>query len=397
MIRVGTCALSGRGWLAGGLSALFVGACVPVPGPNGGSEPEPFEWNLPPGFPTPLVPDDNPMTNEKVTLGRFLFYDTRLSGNGMQSCASCHVRSHGFADPMPTSVGSTGERVSRNAPGLANAAYHSTYTWSSRLLTKFEQQMLIPMFSEEPVELGITGMEDEVLDRFRADADYQAMFTDAFPADDDPFNFDRIVKAIASFQRTMIAGHSPWHRSVYQGEDDAIDDSVRRGAELFFSERLECHHCHGGFHFSQATQHDGTVFQEVSFHNIGLYNLDGQGAYPPSDPGLFQFTGDPDNMGKFRAPSLQNVAITAPYFHDGSAATLEEVVAVYEAGGRLIESGPHAGDGRENPLKSGFIRGFTLTDQERVDLIAFLESLTDETFLADPRFSNPFEEMPTKP
>lgn len=360
-------------------------------GPDNDSASTAYEWDLPMGFPMPVVPDDNPMTVEKVELGRHLFYDPRLSGNGRQACASCHLREHGFAEPRAASLGSTGESTARNAPGLANTLYYSTLTWSSRVLTEFEQQMLIPMFGEDPVELGITGSEEEVLARFRDEEIYQNLFAAAFPGQEAPVTFGNVVKAIACFLRTMIAGASPWHQAVYQGRDEALGESARRGAELFFSERLECHHCHGGFHFSQATRHDGTVFEEVSFHNTGLYNLDGLGAYPASDPGLIALTGHPEDMGKFRAPSLQNVAITAPYFHDGSVATLEEVIAVYEAGGRDIQSGPLAGDGRANPYKSGFIRGFTLTDQERRDLIAFLEALTDENFLADQRFSNPFE------
>lgn len=362
--------------------------------PTSGNDnaPAPYVWQLPPGFPTPVVPADNPMSDAKAELGRRLFYDPRLSGNGTISCASCHPREHAFADPRPTSVGSTGEHTARNAPGLANAAYYSTFTWSSRLLQRFEQQMLVPMFGEDPIEMGITGRDEEVLQRLRDDERYRQLFAAAFPDADDPISFDHVIKSIAVFLRTMITGHSRWHRAIYQGEDDAIDDAVRRGAELFFSERLECHHCHGGFHFSQATRHDGTVFDEFAFHNIGLYNVDGLGAYPASDPGLIRFTENPDDMGKFRAPSLINVALTAPYFHDGSAATLREVIAVYEAGGRVIDSGPNAGDGRTNPFKSGFIRGFTLTDQERDDLIAFLESLTDDGFLTDPRFANPFEE-----
>ncbi|NOS99226.1 MAG: di-heme enzyme [Phycisphaerales bacterium] len=379
-----------------GLLAFLPGACVPAPMPGDGTEPPPstYEFRLPQGFPTPVVPDDNPMTDEKIELGRHLFYDTRLSGNGLQACASCHIPEHGFAEPRTTAVGSTGQVTARNAPGLANAAYYSTYTWSSKLLLRFEQQMLIPMFGEDPIEMGITGNEDVVLERIRDDDRYTTLFAAAFPDDAGAFDFDHIVKAIACFLRTMIAGDSRWHRAIYQGEDAALGDAARRGAELFFSERLECHHCHGGFHFTQATRHDGTVFQEGSFHNIGLYNVNDEGGYPPSDTGLLKFTGDPNDMGKFRAPSLQNVAATAPYFHDGSAATLRDVIAVYEAGGRLLESGPNAGDGRTNPLKSGFIRGFTLTDSERDDLIAFLESLTDDRFLSDPRFGNPFEQEP---
>ncbi len=342
----------------------------------------------------PVVPESNPPTAEKIELGRYLFYDKQLSGNGTQACASCHVQRNGFADPWTTSIGSTGQLTVRNAPGLANAVYYSTLTWSSRLVTEFEQQMLIPMFGENPVELGITGNEDLILQRFRENEQYQQLFNLAFPDDEDPYSIDHIVRAISSFLRTMIAGNSRWHQAIYQGEDSALTEPARRGAELFFSERLECHHCHGGFHFSQATRHDGTVFEEVSFHNIGLYNVDGLGAYPAIDQGLVKFTSNPQDMGKFRAPSLHNVAVTAPYFHDGSASTLEDVIMHYEAGGRLLEDGPNAGDGRTNPYKSGFIRGFTLSETEREDLIAFLEALTDETFLADSRFSSPFEAFP---
>lgn len=381
------------GLLLAAVGAFGGSGCVPLP-PDGEEQPTGYLGDLPRGFPVPVVPADNPMTEEKIELGRHLFYDPRLSGNATQACASCHRQEHGFAEDRVTSVGSTGQLTARNAPGLANAAYHSTLTWSSKLLVKFEQQMLIPMFGEDPLELGITGHDDEVLQRFREDDRYQSLFAAAFPDVEDPFHFDQVVKSIASFLRTMIAGHSPFHRATYQGEFDALSESARRGAELFFSERLECHHCHGGFHFTQASVHQGSVFQEGSFHNIGLYNVDGQGGYPPSDTGLFAFTGDPQDMGKFRAPSLQNVAVTAPYFHDGSAATLRDVIAVYEAGGRNVESGPNAGDGRENPLKNGFIRGFMLSDQERDDLLAFLESLTDESFLSDPRFANPWEQPP---
>lgn len=388
--------LTGLGSAASATVMMCIVGCVQSPnGPsNDNVETTPHELQLPAGFPMPVIPEDNPLTDEKIALGRFLFYDTRLSGNGTQSCSSCHVQEHGFADPRAKSLGSTGEMTTRNAPGLANSIYYSSLTWSSRLLLTFEQQMILPMFGEDPIEMGITGHEEEVLQRLRDDVQYQQMFAAAFPNDEDPVAIGNIVGSIASFLRTMIAGDSPWHRAIYQGDDSAIDDSVRRGADLFFSERLECHHCHGGFNFSQATRHDGTVFEEFAFHNTGLYNLDGEGAYPPSDQGLIRFTGNPTDMGKFRAPSLMNIALTAPYFHDGSVPTLREVIAVYEAGGRLVESGPNAGDGRTNPFRSGFIKGFTLTEDERNDLIAFLEALTDETFINNPQFSNPFENEP---
>jgi cytochrome c peroxidase len=162
--------------------------------------------------------------------------------------------------------------------------------------------------------------------------------------------------------------------------------------ELFYSERLECHHCHGGFNFTEASVHAGSAFDAALFHNTGLYDLDGAGAYPAGNTGLYELTGEPADMGRFRAPTLRNVAVTAPYMHDGSVETLEEVIRIYEAGGRLIEDGPWAGDGRSSPLKSGLIPGFALTDDERADLVAFLESLTDARFLTDPRFADPYEE-----
>lgn len=379
---------------AGGALWLLAGCPVSMPDAPGTGTTTPYDLQLPAGFPNPIIPDDNPLTVEKVTLGRHLFYDKRLSGNGTESCSSCHQQQFGFADPRVMPLGSTGHATGRNSPGLANALYYSSLTWSSKVLVTFEQQMLVPMFGEDPIELGLTGHEEEVLARFRDDAQYVAMFQAAFPDSRDPINFDNAVKSIASFLRTMVSGNSPWHRAIYQGEDAAISDSVRRGAELFFSERLECHHCHGGFHFTQASTHEGTAFQEGSFQNTGLYNIDGMGAYPAADTGLFKSTGNAADMGKFRAPSLQNVAVTAPYFHDGSAATLEEVIRIYEAGGRNITSGANAGDGRTNPLKNGFVGGFTLTDQERADLIAFLEALTDEEFLHDPRFSEPGPDAP---
>jgi cytochrome c peroxidase len=136
--------------------------------------------------------------------------------------------------------------------------------------------------------------------------------------------------------------------------------------------------------------HERNKLGEVAYHNTGLYNIDGKGAYPPENIGIAEITGRPEDMGRFRAPSLRNVAVTAPYMHDGSIASLDAVIDHYAEGGRTIPAGPHAGVGRTNPLKSSFLPGFTLTPDERRDLVAFLESLTDEEFLRDPRFSNPW-------
>lgn len=356
-----------------------------------------YPWNLPPGFPLPYVPPDNPMTLAKVELGRQLFYDQRLSVDATMACASCHFQHLAFSDGKATPHGATGDALTRNSPGLANVAYYSTLTWANPVLTDLERQILIPMFSEFPIEMGITGHEAEVLARFQQDQAYQQLFAAAFPNTPDPFTWDHIAKALASFTRALISADSPYDR-FQAGEIAALSAAALRGMDMFLSEELECHHCHGGFNFTGSTRQRTTVFVETPFHNTGLYNLDGQGAYPANNSGVAAISNRPDDMGRFRAPSLRNVALTAPYMHDGSVATLEAVIRQYEAGGRVISSGPYAGDGRRSPLKSGLVSGFTLTDQERADLIAFLEALTDHTFITDPRFSDPFSaEAVTQP
>lgn len=347
---------------------------------------------VPAWYPAPSIPEDNAFTQEKAQLGRFLFYDRRMSGNGTQSCGSCHKQWLAFSDGLSVSVGSTDEEHPRNSPTLTNVAYNASLTWAHPELTELEEQVLIPIFGEFPVELGVTGLEDEVLARFAADPVYQELFPMAFPDDDDtlPIRWETVADALSTFCRSLISSNSPYDQVVGGGEVGAMTLEQLEGAETFFSETTECHHCHGGFNFTLSTDHEDSQFDEVRFHNTGLYNLDGDGAYPADNTGVFEITGDPEDMGKFRAPTLRNVAVTAPYMHDGSMETLEEVIRFYEAGGRVIEEGQYAGDGTASPLKSGFMAGFTLTDDQRANLIAFLESLTDEEFLTDPRFSDPF-------
>ncbi|MCA9686834.1 MAG: di-heme enzyme [Myxococcales bacterium] len=350
-----------------------------------------FPLELPAGFPAPYVPEENPLTQAKAELGRYLFYDERLSGNGTQACAGCHFPELAFTDGELTAAGSTGEVLARNSLGLTNSAYSSKLTWANPNLDLLEQQIRIPLFAEFPVELGVTGHEDEVLARFAEDAEYLDLFAAAFPEDAEPVTLDNIVKALASFVRTMISGDSPYDRYL-AGDAGAISDAAKRGADLFFSEELECHHCHGGFNFSLATRHAGTTFTQSAFQNTGLYDIDGMGAYPPGNTGLHEFTAEDGDMGRFRPPSLRNVAVTGPYLHDGSVETLGEVIDIYAAGGRLIPEGePWAGDGRANPYKSGLVSGFALDAQQRNDLLAFLISLTDESFLTNPALADPFE------
>lgn len=348
-----------------------------------------FTWDLPPGFPAPRVPADNPMTADKVELGRHLFYDTRLSVSGAFSCASCHQQSRAFADPLPRGIGATGEIHPRGSMSLANVVYTPALTWVNPNLRSLEAQALIPMFGEHPIELGLAGREDHVLQALAADSRYRRMFPAAFPNEAQPLSVRNITRAIAAFERTLLSGRSPYDRFL-RGDSTAISAAARRGANLFFSERLECFHCHGGFTFSGSVDHMNLAFAEVEFHNTGLYNIGGTGGFPRENPGLREFTQREEDEGRFRAPTLRNIAVTAPYMHDGSVPTLDAVLDHYAAGGRTLTDGPHAGIGSENPNKSEFINGFTLSPSERADLMAFLHSLTDSTFLTDPRFANPW-------
>ena len=347
-----------------------------------------FVFELPSNFPAPRVPDDNPMSEVKVELGRRLFYDVRLSGNETQSCGSCHVQALAFTDGAEVSTGSTGEMTPRGSMSLANIGYAASLTWANPTLRALEDQALVPMFGESPIELGLAGREDELLQRLRDEPIYQDLFARAF-RDDEPVTVANVVRAIGAFQRTLISGNSPYDRFL-RGDDDAISESARRGGDLFFGEEVECFHCHGGFLFSSAIDHAGNVFDQSSFQNNGLYNVDGRGAYPASNPGLYEFTEDRADHGKFKPPTLRNIAVTAPYMHDGSIQTLEGVLEHYAAGGRNVSDGEHLGDGRESPNKSLFVNGFELTEERRADLLAFLESLTDESFLTNPEFSDPW-------
>jgi cytochrome c peroxidase len=349
---------------------------------------KPFAWNLPAGFPMPRVPADNPMSEAKVELGRRLFYDKKLSLNETQSCASCHIQALAFTDGRTSALGSTGEMHRRNAQGLANVAYVTALTWANPLVESLETQALLPIFGETPIELGFSGREDELIQRLSSDADYASRFRASFPEDAPSISMANVTRAIGAFQRTLLSGNSPYDRFTFQNEATAMSEAAKRGQVLFFSHELQCDHCHTGFQFADSVAHEGTAQPEKIFNNTGLYNEGGTGAYPSADPGVVEVTHLPEDMGRFRAPSLRNVAVTAPYMHDGSIATLGEVIDHYAAGGRArAQNG-----GQASPFQSEFVQGFAITDEEKAELIAFLESLTDEAFLKDSRFSNPFEQ-----
>ncbi|MDY0049739.1 MAG: di-heme enzyme, partial [Halothiobacillaceae bacterium] len=318
-----------------------------------------------------------------------LFYDKRLSGNGTMACASCHLQHLAFTDGKAVSTGSTGQQTPRGAMPLANVVYHPTLTWANPELTTLEKQMETPLFATDPVEMGVNDDNREtVLQRFRDDPAYPERFRSAFPDDPSPIHFDNIIKAIATFERGILAGNSRYDR--YLAGEHTLNAAELRGMNLFNSEQAECFHCHAGFNFNDQVTYAGIRFLETPFHNTGLYNLGETGAYPAPNRGVFEITGLPMDMGAFRAQSLRNVAVTAPYMHDGSIATLEEVLDFYADGGRNIPAGPHAGDGRYNPYKSELITSIALNAQEKADIVAFLRTLTDESLLTDPRYADPF-------
>jgi len=317
------------------------------------------------------------MSPSKVELGRRLFYDIRLSGPGYMSCASCHDLQRGLTDGRRVAIGSTGQRHSLNTPQIANVGYQAALTFADPLVHSLEQQALMPLFGENPIEMGATGREAQVLQHLARNSIYAELFRVSFPGSNGQPNFKLIAKALAAFQRTLISANAPFDRYKYGGDQQAISQSAQRGAQLFQSDRLGCNACHSGLHFTDS-------MPEPRYHNTGLYNRDGKGGLPAGVKGLIDHTGLVGDMGKFKTPSLRNVAVTAPYMHDGSVKTLDDVLSHYEAGGRS------AALGRRSPLTSPRIRKFKLTTQERKDLIAFLNSLTDEEFLNASRFQSPF-------
>lgn len=333
----------------------MLGACSKAP--------TPYQWALPKGIPEPIVPADNPMTVEGVALGETLFFDTQLSGNGTQSCASCHDPSRAFSDPRSFSVGSTGELTKRHSMALVNVAYNTSFTWAHSGLTSIEQQLLIPLFGEAPIEMGARLDDIELSSRLNTKA-YRAQFKAAF-GDATP-TWDRVVKALSSYVRSLVSFDSPFDRYAYQGEDNALSEQAIDGLNLFFSERMECFHCHGGLNFTQSSKHENQQITLTPFHHTGLVDDDA------GDLGLYEFTLKQEDKGHFRAPTLRNIALTAPYMHDGSINTLADVIDFYAAGGRAKAA--------NHPRKSPFVPGFNITEEEKQALVAFLQSLTGEAF-----------------
>ncbi len=347
----------------------------------------PWAWELPAHLSAPVLPDGASMSAAKVELGRHLFYEERLSVSGDVSCGTCHVQALAFTDGQAVSIGADGRPGTRSAMSLANVAYLPTLTWGNPVLDTLEEQALVPLFLDLPLEMGAQYVIDDALEHFAGDPAWIDRFEAAF-SETDPFTVANVAAALAAFERTLVSADSPYDRWL-QGDDAALDDAALRGLALFESDRLGCAHCHAGVlqtaSFVSEAERDGTS----RFENTGLYDVDGAGGYPQPNTGLFEFTHDRRDIGRHRVPSLRNVAVTAPYMHDGSIADLEGVIDHYAAGGRTIVDGPHAGDGSRNPNKSPRVGGFAITAAKRADLVAFLHALTDATFLEDPRFADP--------
>jgi cytochrome c peroxidase len=303
------------------------------------------------GLPPIAIPVDNPPTPETIELGKQLYFSRRLSVDGTLSCATCHNPELGFADARPVSIGIHGKLGSRNAPTILNAAYNKFQFWDGRA-DSLEAQVSGPMLNSLEMGHTLEGVERSVSD----DSDLRVLFEKAFGPGKP--TMEKITKAIASFERTLLSGNSPFDRFQYAGEQNALNASAQRGLEVFRDPRKgNCAACH-------RIEAKYALFTDHLFHNLGV-GLSPEGEL--TDLGRYTQTGLPKDRGAFRTPSLRNVARTAPYMHDGSLKTLKEVVDFY------------VGGGSSNVQLDPLIRPLThLTREERADLVAFLESLSGE-------------------
>lgn len=296
--------------------------------------------NLPNHFPAIEYPDGNEPTAARWKLGKALFFEKALSKDSSTSCASCHLPDKAFADDSPTSPGAFGRAGTSNAPSLWNVAYHP-YLLRGGTVPSLEMQVLVPIQEENEFAHNIVALADELA----TNADYQRMSQQAYGRDMDPFV---ITRAIAQFERTLIASESDYDRYV-EGDQSALSASAQRGMELFKSERLKCGQCHSGFNFTN-------------------YQMERNGTdTTTTQEGRYRSTGIPADYGRFKVPSLRDVANSAPYFHDGRFSTLEEVIEHYNKGGDA--SAP------SHPL----LNPLNLSASEKQDLLEFLYALSEPT------------------
>ena len=295
-----------------------------------------------------IIPKDNPITKEKVALGKLLFFDKRLSKNNTIACASCHIPSLAFTDGQPVSAGIHRQQGGRSAPTAINRIFSSKQFWDGRAAT-LEEQSVGPFIN--PVEHGFLN-HDELVDKIKSIAGYRKLFQKVFGTD---VMIGHVGKAIASFQRTILSGNSPYDRFDYGGEESALTPAAQRGLKLFLG-KARCTRCHSGFSFS-----------DEKFHNLGIdWDTD------HIDLGRYVVTKNPDQIGAFKTPTLREISRTAPYMHDGRFASLRAVVEFYDQGGI------------KNPHQDSLIIPLNLNDQEKDDLVQFLESLSGEGWQMTP-------------
>ena len=358
-------------------SLLLLGALLAPPGQA-----------APLGLPPVPVPADNPQTQEKVKLGEKLFHDTRFSATGKFSCATCHDAKKAFTDsPLRVSEGINKLKGTRNAPTVVNAAYMHSMFWDGREPT-LEAQSKQPFLN--PVEMALPSHEP-ILKIVRTDPAYVAAFEAAFGKRGDQITMDEVSKAIAAFERTVVAGDSPFDRWHFKGERCAMSPAAIRGFQVFLGQG-RCVSCH-------VVEQTQALFTDSRFHNIGVGINRIQPDIPrlagefldakargtnvdvavltdkkTSELGRFAVTDLLDDMGAFKTPTLRNVAVTAPYMHDGSLKTLREVVVHYNNGG-FSRKGEQVND-----FLSGGIRPLNLSEKQIDDLVAFMEALTSPQF-----------------
>lgn len=303
------------------------------------------------------------MSEHKVVLGCRLFFETRLSVTHTYSCASCHRPELAFTDGRALAIGSKGDTMHRGAMTLTNVAYNPAFTWASGSVVTLERQMEQPLFNEHPLEMGLKRDDGELLGWLTQQETYAAAFRKSFSKEAEPITIPNLLKAIASFERTLISGRSPFDRYVYDDDRAAFSESARRGMRLFYSDRSNCASCHFGVNFSGPIVQLGKPPPPVLFAN--------NGSAVQGDEGLFVESKRKNDRGRFRVPTLRNIALTAPYMHDGRFATLEQVIEHYVAGGK------HAGS---VGVVDSQIRPLDLSAEEKSDLVEFLKNLTDAQF-----------------
>jgi len=293
-----------------------------------------------------VIPADNPLTPAKVALGRQLYFDTRLSANGTVACATCHSPRFGFTDGQPVSTGIKGQKGGRSAPSTINRAFSTLQFWDGRAAS-LEEQATGPMVN--PIEMG-NPSHAAVVERLKQIVGYREAFQRVFGTGD--FTIEHVAKAIAAYERTNLSGNAPLDR-FRAGDNTALSEAAQRGLALFEG-KARCVRCHT----------PGT-FTDEQFHNLGVGMVK-----PQPDLGRYDITKQEQAKGAFKTPTLRDSALTAPYFHDGSAQTLEEVVEYYNKGGI------------QNPYLSKEMVPLNLTAQEKADLVAFLQSLTGDIAFA---------------